>query len=321
MKPGCHNLIQLHTILPDFPEADAKIYRAKFEEWLEKDKLYCPVPRCSTFIPSRLRNPATSSRTPSNQVPGLTPNQQSKSALKEVSITTCPACQLAICTTCKQKDHRPSPCDFSEEDEERAMLRSFGYKRCPHCKRAVRRMLGCQHLQCVCGEHWCWDCGKRNEECGANGCDQDDHDDDDNDDDDNDTSVANTTVTRVQNAIRARKPDNLDARSDQHWQQSGLNFGPEPDERRVLLSSCDHLFDVFPTFNDGFYRGELARMECNRCFQSLDPAAEWPTDTEEFSDKPTSAKGEGKKRIPWECRRCKLIMCSRCAYDVSLADE
>lgn len=55
----------------------------------------------------------------------------------------CPTCHIAICTTCKQVEHRPTPCDTSARDsEELAILEQFGYKRCPRCRHGLRRMYG-----------------------------------------------------------------------------------------------------------------------------------------------------------------------------------
>jgi hypothetical protein len=33
-------------------------------------------------------------------------------------------------------------------------------KQCPSCKTPTQKTAGCDHLQCTCGAHWCWACGK-----------------------------------------------------------------------------------------------------------------------------------------------------------------
>lgn len=52
MPPKCCTILQIHTA--SLPNEVADRYRAKFEEWITRDKLYCPSPRCSAFIPARL---------------------------------------------------------------------------------------------------------------------------------------------------------------------------------------------------------------------------------------------------------------------------
>jgi hypothetical protein len=53
MPPRCCTYLQLHVAIDKLSEHDIKAYRAKFEEWLTKDKTYCPSPKCSAFIPER----------------------------------------------------------------------------------------------------------------------------------------------------------------------------------------------------------------------------------------------------------------------------
>ncbi len=36
---------------------------------------------------------------------------------------------------------------------------SFNVKICPQCKIQVYKVSGCNHIQCVCGAHWCFVCG------------------------------------------------------------------------------------------------------------------------------------------------------------------
>jgi hypothetical protein len=32
-------------------------------------------------------------------------------------------------------------------------------KQCPNCKTPTQKSVGCDHLTCTCGAHWCWACG------------------------------------------------------------------------------------------------------------------------------------------------------------------
>ncbi|KAK5726848.1 hypothetical protein LTR15_002738 [Elasticomyces elasticus] len=80
---------------------------------------------------------------------------------------SCSRCHVAICAKCKQFEHHGSSCDTTALDHEVAMLEQFGYKRCPLCKHAVKKMYGCSHMQCVCGAHWCYYCQRSINECNG----------------------------------------------------------------------------------------------------------------------------------------------------------
>ena len=34
-------------------------------------------------------------------------------------------------------------------------------RECPGCNVTTEKSYGCNHMTCVCGAHWCWECGKR----------------------------------------------------------------------------------------------------------------------------------------------------------------
>jgi len=61
------------------------------------------------------------------------------------------------------------------------LLKSWGYKRCPHCKAGVRKMYGCTHMKCLCGYHFCWHCLQSLQACEDEGCTQEEAVEDDND--------------------------------------------------------------------------------------------------------------------------------------------
>lgn len=89
----------------------------------------------------------------------------------------CPKCFMGICAECKQVAHPLKPCDTTSRDHEAAMIATFGYKQCPKCGHAVKRMFGCRHMQCQCGAHWCWSCQKPIDECEVSGCGGDEESD------------------------------------------------------------------------------------------------------------------------------------------------
>ncbi|KAK4949522.1 hypothetical protein LTR10_012140 [Elasticomyces elasticus] len=93
---------------------------------------------------------------------------------------TCSRCHVAICVKCKQFEHA-GQCDTTARDHEVAMLAQFGYKRCPLCRHAVKKMYGCPHMQCVCGAHWCYYCQRSINDCdgGCDGGTEEDYDEED----------------------------------------------------------------------------------------------------------------------------------------------
>lgn len=82
----------------------------------------------------------------------------------------CPKCCIGICAECKQIAHPLKPCDTTARDHELAMLATFGYKQCPKCSHAVKKMYGCRHIQCRCGAHWCYHCRRTLDDCDKIGC-------------------------------------------------------------------------------------------------------------------------------------------------------
>ena len=61
MPPRCHSIFSTMVALDFLTTAEADAYRLKFEEWVSTKKTYCPVPKCSRFIPDRavLNPPST----------------------------------------------------------------------------------------------------------------------------------------------------------------------------------------------------------------------------------------------------------------------
>lgn len=55
MPPQCCAIIQIHTAIDALSDEAANAYRAKFEEWITRNRMYCPSPTCSAFIPERQR--------------------------------------------------------------------------------------------------------------------------------------------------------------------------------------------------------------------------------------------------------------------------
>lgn len=310
MPPRCCNMLQLHVALPLLSKAEAMEYREKYEEWSTPDPIYCPIPTCSTFIPNRLISSA-----PATKKAG---KQRADSVLEVPKNPTvaCPKCCADICLKCRQLSHPGAPCNempFGIDEKTAAVLKRWGYKRCPKCRHGVRRMLGCNHMQCLCGAQWCWVCQMPMDECGGN-CYEDDDEDVQEDEEDSDAASVITAVigdppiaavTRPLTPHPDEQPDeqpvhpislpepsppapsenpvprrrNLDAGSPAYWESRGLFFGNEPGEDppdRTWL--CSHTFVTAKVDFEETIKGTAtaAGMECSRCWSAVYPEVNLP---------------------------------------------
>ncbi|KAJ4304575.1 hypothetical protein N0V90_000101 [Kalmusia sp. IMI 367209] len=173
MPPRCCNQIPLYHARPYLTNDEAAEFRAKYEEWGTPKPFYCPVARCSAFIPNRLL-PQTRTNSKGKQ------RVDSGIGTPKIPIVTCPKCEADLCTRCRSLAHPNgtcSPLEFGIDQETAELLKKWGYKRCPKCGNGVKRMYGCNHMECRCGAHFCWVCLKGRDECDE-GCYDDDDDDD-----------------------------------------------------------------------------------------------------------------------------------------------
>ena len=267
------------------------------------------------------------------------------------SLFACPRCHIAICSTCKQVEHTGQPCDSSAQDHEIAMLHTFGYKRCPRCKAAVKKMWGCNHMQCLCGAHWCYYCQRGLDECDGACGEREDESDDEEAGYDSDEEALEAREHREDREIRkvdaggravpqsaapgsGTRPDNrivnLDAGGGNRWANGEHDFGEEPeDEPFVQVWSCSHKFEAYKaTTDDGFDHGDLDRMECNRCFEKVDTMRHLPTpkppDPKKRHRTGRTSKSvmstvetqisihPAEKNEAWECTRCRVLCCVTC---------
>lgn len=54
-------------------------------------------------------------------------------------------------------DFKCEPCNFNPTDAGKVQM-------CPGCGVATQKTDGCNHIECMCGQHWCWFCGKKSTE-------------------------------------------------------------------------------------------------------------------------------------------------------------
>ena len=111
----CGGFIHLNAVR--LPEEIESRYQQRFREYATPgcEKLYCPIPSCSTFIPVRK---------------GKDPR--------------CPHCSTRVCQKCHRAAHANSECPTNHADERtKRLLNKLGYKHCPGCGMGIRRMFGC----------------------------------------------------------------------------------------------------------------------------------------------------------------------------------
>lgn len=317
MPPRCCVQMQLHVAKPFLSEEELGAFREKFEEWRTENPLYCPVPTCSVFISNRLLPKRAGGRVGGTEEKG---KQRVDSVIgtPDSPVVSCPSCSASICIQCRQLTHPNTMCaklEFGVDEQTAELLKSWGYKKCPKCGNGVRRMFGCNHMECLCGAHWCWVCQDPMDECNGECYEEDDHYDSDDEDevevpapvaetqivvnDDNregaeapTTAAPDVQTQPTQESTtsaplpapvpvpdRPRRPRNLDARSRHYWEDAGLNFGDEPsDEIQDRAWECSHSFSTAKAgYEEALLKAPTATgMECSRCWCTVYPEMELP---------------------------------------------
>ncbi|KAF2200104.1 hypothetical protein GQ43DRAFT_490072 [Delitschia confertaspora ATCC 74209] len=281
MPPKCCMLIPFHLAKPFLTKVQADEFRLKYQEWDTPNPMYCSVPSCSAFLSNRLIRKA---------------KQHNSSSTGTFSAPTvaCPKCSARTCIKCRQPPHGNTPCnetDTAVEDATLAVIFSLGFKRCPKCGTGVRKMFGCNHMKCLCGADWCWNCELSTARCLHNGgCELDEDEEteyngDTGSGDDDSLSYTNAVEqsgNRISYDTQApAQSRNLDGRSQQYWMDSGLNFGEEPeDEGWDADWVCSHEFIHVKVSVEEKARldkaGPAGAMECSKCFKEVLPKVDVP---------------------------------------------
>ncbi|CAG8949517.1 hypothetical protein HYFRA_00007749 [Hymenoscyphus fraxineus] len=291
MPPKCCSAepIPFSTVLHLLSSEQIKLYKSKYEEWSTPNRIYCPVPTCSAFIPPKLYaipekplyvlDPQFNPSQPPQ--PGLAPTQRPN--------VQCPACYTSICTTCRSFSHR-GECKESDIDPLlEKKLKKWKIKRCPKCRAGVRKVFGCSHVQCRCGAHFCFQCLKALNQCF--GCEDDDQTEDEE-------------VSRPAQRVLVDE-DDLDGRT-QFFEGDGHNFGTEPHGGMFLDPwACQHRWAQWGhVLAKPQHTGSLQGPECQTCFLPTTYLPELLSQIE---------PGNLKHRMTaWECIRCHILKCGAC---------
>lgn len=313
MPPRCCNQIPLHHVRPYLTADEVSLFKAKYEEWGTPNPFYCPVARCSAFIPDRLLPHAKENGKGKQRVDsGIgTPTKPT---------ITCPSCEVDICTNCRSLAHADgicSPFDFGTDEQTADLLQKWGYRKCPKCGQGVKRMYGCNHMECRCGAHFCWGCMQGRDNCVGD-CEEEDDDYPESEPDQEEDYIvkeettappvsnlgAHTPSGKVIETITAQEGTeqlpsttenlegasaqesslparvrNLDGGSSRYWEEQDIDFGEEPGDNYADASwDCAHYFYTAKIkLKEALSTNAAANpMECMKCWATIHPEVVMP---------------------------------------------
>ncbi|PGH10422.1 hypothetical protein GX51_00181 [Blastomyces parvus] len=340
MPPRCCGPLNIGAAVSVLTPDELETFKSKHEEWATANRVYCPVPTCSAFIPYRLfpadyrhtsakpkadENLPESPRPTQLQTPPPTPPTSTTPPPPEPPSIPCPGCSIEICCNCKQLAHQGTLCreDAGELDPElAALLKKWRIKRCPKCRGAVRLMYGCNHMACRCGDQWCWQCTQPIDVCQSYGCDNDGSDEesepDDSDFEEYDNDNENENENRNDEGSNQTPPENrdLDRRTRDHWEGENVFFGEEPVIQHYDPIDCYHTW-LKATTQDV---NQNMNFACEKCWRHITPRQLTYPEVVELMEhgfipeKPVPEGGNQEK--PGErllmCTRCSIMLCDDC---------
>ena len=75
-------------------------------------------------------------------------------------MVACAVCSMKTCVRCGDAAHEGSLCRALWPITATELLNIVKAQKCPGCARPTTKWKDCNHMHCVCGQHWCWGCGK-----------------------------------------------------------------------------------------------------------------------------------------------------------------
>jgi len=128
--------------------AAIKAFRAAHEEATAANKMYCPVPTCSTFL------------NVGHLLSTLPPEADARDF-------PCRGCKTRLCLRCKHEAHGDTTCAAtaaaraatSDDALVRSLAAAAGWRACTGCGALVELLFGCNHITCRCGVAFCYACG------------------------------------------------------------------------------------------------------------------------------------------------------------------
>ena len=80
----------------------------------------------------------------------------------------CPLCKKEYCLKCQTEWHQFATCqEYQSQKKEKEndvkfeeYVKGSNFKQCPNCKRWIEKTEGCNNMVCLCGNNFCYGCGK-----------------------------------------------------------------------------------------------------------------------------------------------------------------
>ena len=143
----CRQSIDLELVRDCLGEELATLFEMRELEMNTPNRVYCPIPTCSAFIP---------------------PNYDDYSY---AAIVECPDCYGAVCSECKGAAHL-GDCELPQDTELVTAGLEAGMQRCD-CGFMIELESGCYHIRCRCGREFCYLCGSPWKTCHCRNGDED----------------------------------------------------------------------------------------------------------------------------------------------------
>ncbi|PNS15666.1 hypothetical protein CAC42_4118 [Sphaceloma murrayae] len=129
----CRKDVSLDKVRVFLPADLVEAFLAMVPELETKDRTYCHVPTCSTFL--------------------------SPDSMLDQDHGTCGTCGATTCKLCKEAAHDGICPTDANSQALLAMAQDRKWQKCYQCKRFVELQFGCNHITCLCKAEFCYNCG------------------------------------------------------------------------------------------------------------------------------------------------------------------
>ncbi|KAI7501662.1 hypothetical protein KC367_g2742 [Hortaea werneckii] len=140
----CGEPLPLEVLAPFLGKDLTSRFRAKAVEFSTLNRTYCHDVDCAAFIPPQTIKGETAQ---------------------------CPDCKQETCTTCKAASHLSDCPQDTALQQVLSVARDQGWQRCT-CGRMVIHGGGCDHMTCVCGHQFCYNCERAWKTCTCESFDE-----------------------------------------------------------------------------------------------------------------------------------------------------
>lgn len=135
--PKCHGPIDIDDVMHHLhPEVVARWTEVQ-EEYTDLSPVYCGVKTCSKYL-------------------------SKATYLDGGASAKCDSCDELTCTACSalNTDHESDSCPDRLAKLDRELMEKKKWKSCPGCKEMIEKSEGCDHMECECGQAFCYQCGR-----------------------------------------------------------------------------------------------------------------------------------------------------------------